>query len=270
MSKSNILVCDLEGTFAHFRKFYTNSSSLSYAFPPPTTIAGLMAGIMGLERDSYYELFSGDKFHSAIEIMTPVRKIIQTVNYLLVVSSKDDVNKVKGSTQVPFELVVSEGFGSNNFRKIKYRIYMSHKDIEVYNELKERLVKEIFVYPPYLGASECLGKLTFIGEVYAEDINVIKPGEEIKVDTVCDIRSIVDKSLELKLGSGLSYIKEIMPLEFDKDRYLVSSSSFLYEQNSNGICASFNTPVLNFNLQGQTKNIVWLQEVEAGDYLFSY
>lgn len=268
MNRSNILICDLEGPFAHFRKYYTNSSSLSYAFPPPTTIAGLIAGILGLERDSYYDTFSSRNFHSTVEILTPVRKIIQTVNYVFVLSPSD-VNKVKGSTQVPFELVVSKYSNKYKYSKIKYRLYLTHKDKRIYNEIKNRLINEAFVYPPYLGVSECLGKLTFAGEVIGDEVKIILPGEKIKVDTVCNIDSIEKGSLGIKLDSGLRYIKEIMPVEFDKSRYLTSSKSYLYEQEGNGIYAVFNVPALSIRLKGETKNIVWLQEVEADDCLFT-
>ena len=50
----DLLVFDISGKFAHFRKYYTNSSSLTYLVPPRTSIYGLIAGILGLERDSYY------------------------------------------------------------------------------------------------------------------------------------------------------------------------------------------------------------------------
>lgn len=268
MSKSSILICDLEGTFAHFRKYYTNSSSLSYAFPPPTAIAGLIAGILGLERDSYYDMFSSKNFYNAVEILTPVRKLIQTVNYIYIISPSD-VNKVKGSTQVPFEIVVSKYSNKEKYSKLKYRLYLTHKDKAKYKEIKNRLINEKFVYPPYLGVSECLGKLKFVDEVNGDDVEIIPCGEKTKVDTVCSIDSIKKNSLELRMDSGLRYVKEIMPVEFDSGRYLTSSKSYLYEQEGNGIYAAFNVPVLSIQIKDQTKNIVWLQEVSSDDYLFS-
>lgn len=269
MGKSSILVCDLEGAFAHFRKYYTNSSSLSYSFPTPTSIAGLIAGIMGLERDSYYELFSSKNFYSAVEICTPVRKIIQTVNYVFA-TSMSDVNKVKGSTQVPLELVVSKHTDRTKYSKLKYRLYFTHRDRNILSEIKDRLVNQKFIYPPYLGVTECIGKLSFVSEINPEEVSVILFGEKIKVDTTCNIDVIEKGSLDIKLDSGLGYIKEIMPTEFDNDRYLVSSKSYIYEQNGNGIYAAFKVPVLSFKLNEEIKNIVWLQEVEANEYLFSY
>src|SRR5690606_28385958 len=122
---------------------------------------------------------------------------------------------------------------------------------------KNRLINEEFVYPPYLGVSECLGKLKLVDEVNGDDVKIIPSGEKVKVDTVCSIDSIEKNSLKLRLDSGLRYVKEIMPVEFDSERYLTSSKSYLYEQEGNGIYAVFNVPVLSIKIKDQTKNIVW-------------
>ncbi|MCS7245973.1 MAG: CRISPR-associated protein Cas5, partial [candidate division WOR-3 bacterium] len=42
---------ELKGKFAHFRAFYSNATAISYYFPPRTTLVGLVAGILGRERD---------------------------------------------------------------------------------------------------------------------------------------------------------------------------------------------------------------------------
>ena len=44
------VIFDIEGKFAHFRKIYTNSSSLSYLVPPRTTVQGIIAAMLGYER----------------------------------------------------------------------------------------------------------------------------------------------------------------------------------------------------------------------------
>ncbi len=62
-----ITVFDLYGKFAHFRKFYTNSSSLTYLIPPRTTIEGIIAALLGYERDSYYDVLSVDKLNIAVK-----------------------------------------------------------------------------------------------------------------------------------------------------------------------------------------------------------
>ncbi|MCX8153608.1 MAG: CRISPR-associated protein Cas5, partial [Candidatus Bathyarchaeota archaeon] len=56
-----LVVFDAKCFFAHFRKHFSTTSSLSYSFPPRTTIAGMMAAILGYDRGAYYTTFSSEK-----------------------------------------------------------------------------------------------------------------------------------------------------------------------------------------------------------------
>jgi len=62
-----------KGMFAHFRQFDANSSSLSYSFPPPTVITGMIAGLFGIERDEYYKLFGKRFLELTVQLLTPPR-----------------------------------------------------------------------------------------------------------------------------------------------------------------------------------------------------
>jgi len=53
------IVLDVSGDFAHFRKPHTTSPAQTFGVPPRTTIAGMIAGMLGLGRDSYYDRFVG-------------------------------------------------------------------------------------------------------------------------------------------------------------------------------------------------------------------
>lgn len=90
-----ILIFDLVEKFAHFRKYYTNSSSLTYSIPPRTTISGIIAADMGYERDSYYEIFNSENAYIAVKKLGRNKKIIQTVNYILAKGSRDIINPKK-------------------------------------------------------------------------------------------------------------------------------------------------------------------------------
>ncbi len=48
----------MKGKRAHFRRFYTNSSALTYPVPPPTTLQGLLGAALGLGPE-YVDLLSG-------------------------------------------------------------------------------------------------------------------------------------------------------------------------------------------------------------------
>jgi CRISPR-associated protein Cas5h len=182
---SNIIVFDLLGANAHFRNIQTNSTSLTYYFPPPTTLIGLIAGIIGLQRDSYYTQFQPESIFLAIDIKTPMRKIIQTVNYRVF-----DEN---GYSQIPIEIVIPE-----TDSELCYRIYFSHSDPSIYNTVLDKIKENKSVYPPYMGIAPFIAYTEFIGEFAIEKVQI---NTEINIDSIIQVGNynIVEKSNDLIL-----------------------------------------------------------------------
>jgi len=225
-----LLIFDIQGPVAHFRKFYTNSSSLSYAFPPRTTITGLIAGILGRERDSYYDEFGSEYCKIAISVRTSSRKIMQTVNYVRT-KALGELNLSAGHTQVPLEIVLP----SQNYQKLKYRVYFYHSG-KTLLELKEALESGKFVYPPYLGLSEFIAEVKFIDSIEENQISRFSnPVTPVEIVTAVNVEQISKGGLIFEPGPGktFQYMKERMPLEFDSARKLRKASSFIYEKNYN-------------------------------------
>jgi CRISPR-associated protein Cas5h len=213
LNPEKVLVFDIKGPMAHFRKYYTNSSSLSYLFPPRTVVVGLIAGLLGLpsERhtnekgDIYYEKFDEKRCLVAVSLKSKVRRIMQTVNYIRT-KLLSEVDGSAGGTQIPLEFLLPE---SDN--EITYRMYFYHADDgEIYDELKQRLEEQKFVYPPYMGLSEFLAYIDYLGEG-----NISRnPNREVELNSVCKL-----KEVELDFsGKDLQYITEKMPTGFLNDR----------------------------------------------------
>ncbi|MBB6450968.1 CRISPR-associated protein Cas5h [Geomicrobium halophilum] len=247
---STILVFDLKGPIAQFKKFDTNSSSLSYIAPPRTVIAGLLAGILGYEKDSHYELFNPENADIAISVVGWPRKIIQTVNYMFV-KNKTDVNLSKGRTQIPVEFL----FPPLEQHELTYRIFFRHADPALQNDLKQRLKNQTYVYPPYLGLTEMLGKLCWIEEGICEKKQADGP---IPIHTLSPIQGLKEKSVQFNINSDqLFYQKERMPRFFNKDRYLEESMSYLIER-SGRIIAEPRGEYFQVQYQGKTENILYM------------
>ncbi|HQL67292.1 MAG TPA: type I-B CRISPR-associated protein Cas5b [Caldisericia bacterium] len=205
-----VLIFDLSGKMAHFRKYYTNSSSLTYYFPPRTVIIGLIAGLIGKERDSYYEIFSKDKAYVGISIKSNIKKIIQTVNYIWA-EKLSDLNLSKGQhTQIPLEIITPQNFDDS----IKYRIYFYHKEKEIYERIIDAVKNKNIVYPPYLGIAEFTANIKFLDIVKPE----IKSDKKVIIDTVVNLDYLNDCKLVSK--ENCVYIKERMPYDFKKGRIL--------------------------------------------------
>lgn len=251
---NRLLIFDLKGQLGHFRKFYTTSSSLTYTFPPRTVVTGLIAGILGRERDTYYEEFSIGNCKVGISIRTAVRKIMQSVNYTRT-KKEDGFSSLEGvirsfigrkitSYPTPIELVMS----ADDSREISYRIYFYHQDDNLMEEICERVIQGRFAYPPYLGLSEFLGKVEFIAFVNEEHMKVFHAHQFGKIATVCNFHMIEELEFEDE-NNTFQYIEEKMPLEFAPGREIRQKASFLHEQKGLPIIAKLNRSCLEIDYE---------------------
>ena len=127
---------DIEGKFAHFRKFHGNNTAMSYTIPPRTTIIGMLAALMGESKDSYYEKYRAENLRIGIRVLSELKKSFHRLN-LLMIKGSQDFRGGKGRIQTPFEVVTG-----NDLKKesVKYRIYLAHgEDAELFYEIKKKL-----------------------------------------------------------------------------------------------------------------------------------
>jgi CRISPR-associated protein Cas5h len=77
---------------AMFRKWYTTTSSVSYHFPPPTSIVGMIGAMIGIPKESLWKTFEGD---IAIVIDNPIKVIQQGVNYINTKENKNNSFRIR-------------------------------------------------------------------------------------------------------------------------------------------------------------------------------
>jgi len=246
-----ILIFDLKGCLAHFRKYFTNSSSLSYTFPPRTVITGLVAGLLGEERDTYYEKLNDSHCKIALSLKTPVRKIMQTMNYINAKNYSADVlisdNPNFGHVQIPLEILCPV-----DDAEISYRIYITCES--VHKKLKERLENNLFVYPPYLGITEFLGEIEYISEGTINEIPLEKP---VKLSCVCRKSAIVDRGLKFE-DAAAQYLIEKMPADFSGKREVTRYEEYIFEKKGKAIVASLKEPAYQVSYPGNSENIMFM------------
>jgi len=208
-----VLIFDLKGPTAHFRKYYTNSSSLSYLFPPRTVISGLIAGLLGIpnekekdEKKRYYEQFSDENCFISVSLRTKIRKIMQTVNYIRT-KRLSELNGSAGGTQIPLEILLPE-----EAKELVYRIYFWYKNKNnIYSQLKQRLENQSFVYPPYMGLTEFLASIEYVGEgKLTPNLN-----EKVVLNVPCRVK---DVDISFDDNKNQWYVPERMPSGFLNDR----------------------------------------------------
>ncbi len=217
-----VLTWKLHGKMAHFRKFYSNSTALSYYIPPVTTIKGMLAGLLGMERDSYYELFSTENCQIAIGVASKIKKTTQTMN-LLKVESLNDLNGAgKNRTQNNTEWIMPHHIRTS---EVCYSIAMHHVQGEIMEQLAQCLCAKEPVYRSKgisvaLGAAQCLGWMSEGMSCEAQEKLV--PNEPIAMMSAIPVESIL--SLEKKGLENISIIKEETITQFDKNRYLTEEA----------------------------------------------
>jgi len=155
-----ILELRLGGRFAHFRKFYTNASSLSFTLPPRTALTGMFASILLKDRDSYYDDLSSQELYLALalEFDSQPRKFMQTMNYMPGNSASDLINDASKHKQCRFELLTGQGTGG-----IFYRIWLGyHSTNELLASLEGKIRAQDFGFGIYLGQRQFPGHLTLL------------------------------------------------------------------------------------------------------------
>ena len=251
-----LIVFDVAGYIAHFRKYFSTTSALSYAFPPRTTISGMIAGILGYERDGYYELLSSENCKIGLQIRKPIRRIVQMVNYLMTDKEAMDawykkllrrpltnrqLVSISQPAQVHAELVVADG---QYLSELCYRVFFSHDDEALMKNLKNRLIERRFCYPPSLGAANNIATIDYIQTMEAE---VFHPKEEVEVSTVTPT-SIV-KSISPQEGLRI-YIEELVPADFSPDRILRRRESYIYEGSGKPVKLRIEGEVFRCSVKG--------------------
>ena len=243
----NTLVFDIQGSFAHFRKFYANSSSLSYEFPPRTVLCGILAGIIGLERDSYYEAFSEDQVFIALQIRTPTKRISQNVNYYWVKSTQD-LNGSGGRMQIPLEWVVNgSGVGRGH---LSYRVYVHHRDRSIHEQLASYIRSNHSRFPISLGITEALGSMHYVEDVQCV---AVSNSSDVEIATVSPIHFLEDITYADYDEFKRLYMRDRIPCAFDTDRMLSAVTQVVYEPQGHGIMA-------------KPKSVVFRVAVEGYDY----
>ncbi len=214
-----VIVFDVWGDYAHFRKNYSTSSPLTYSFPPRTALSGLIGAIVGLDKTEYFRHFFKVDAKIGCKILAPVKKVRIGEN-LIDTKSAVKMHLIKNRTQIRFELV----------KDPEYRIYFTHSDEHLYKKLKDLLTNHQSVFTPCLGLSELICNFKFRGE-----FGLKSSGEDVQ-----DIDSVVTGKCLLappEFEDKKEYFSEMMPREMGEEREVTDYSEILFERNGKKIKA---------------------------------
>ncbi len=243
MESLPIVIFRCSGKYAHFRRPYTNVSSLSYPFPPRPTVAGLLGAILGIAKGKVAETFNDANCKVTVAIEKQVKTVTHVTNfrqagvggidYIIKKPKKggktEELKRVPAyneATQIPMELL----------RGSSFLVYVHLSDSKSYKTFLRRIKEERYVYTPCLGLSEFLAAIEYVDDGVATQSY---PGEY-------EIKSVIPKDhcilIKDKLESELHQIQELKApyleigdREFSYRRYIVNMvpNSLPVEMNQN-------------------------------------
>ncbi|MEN2998259.1 MAG: type I-B CRISPR-associated protein Cas5b [Brevinematia bacterium] len=175
-----VVVFDIYGRLAHFRRFSTTSSPLSFCFPPPTTVRGMIGAIVGISKEEYIE--ECNQLDIAVRINGSIEKtIMMGLNYL---DTKEgcyiDPTVVckRGHTQIRIEFI----------KDPSYRIYVkagSEKGVWLLNALHNFVKNGQSRFTVSLGLAQLTANIRYVGKG-----KMLRVGRVGSVDSVCPSRLI--------------------------------------------------------------------------------
>lgn len=214
-----VIAFDIWGDYGYFRRGYTSTSTITYPFPSRTTIAGLISGILGLEKDSYHDIFKEDNSKVGLRILNPIKKININLNYI---NTKESLllSEIKNNPRVQVQ--------AEFLKDVKYRIYVSLDNNNLMNELYSNLSEHKSVFTPCFGISECIVdfKLAY-NDVF--DLSIVEE-TDVNIDSV-----ILKNTGDLVIEPGKKYGIVKSPGFMNSERIVSKFLEYYYEENGNSI-----------------------------------
>lgn len=164
----------VRGPWAHFRRIDTTTGKLTYRVIPRTTVAGLLAAVLGEARDSYYDAFAADASAMAISVAPGCELETQPVPILTLPTAKEDLNQVKQASKstVVDPHSIATGRKRRTFEYIvdaAYRVDLVLDDQAMFGRLRSFLEAGKATYTPCLGKTECLASFDDVSVSTATD-----------------------------------------------------------------------------------------------------
>lgn len=237
-----ILAFDLWGPYAHYKKIFATTTALTYPIPVKTSIFGLVGAIVGFEKsdNAYLKHFQPGDCRIGIQIMRPLAFQRININLRAVFGPMKPTDNRKPTLM---EFVYQPA----------YRIFFTHRDQILMEDLRSCLVEKRSVFTPSLGLASLLANFEWVGEAPYQEI---ESGEYVPIHTVIPRRRLVRLNPELAFQDG-NRIVEISQyaLEMDTERNVLDRDDVILDQRGMPISAevSFYSP---FPTQQSVSNVV--------------
>jgi CRISPR-associated protein Cas5h len=222
------LVFDIWGEWAHFKVNYTTSSPITYSVPPPTVIFGILGAILGIEKENnlYQKILTDAGTLVSVGINKPITKFRMGLNLIYTKSNKYFL-LLNTKSQSPRTQVFTEFI-----KDCSYKIFVSMKDENLFNELIDRVKNRRNFYTLSLGLSELIANF---GNCSVLDSSKIENNTRfIDMDTIIPIYSLNDASNIDLTKTHYHLKKELLPVQMNTNREVLDYQQYLFDLNFTG------------------------------------
>jgi CRISPR-associated protein Cas5h len=212
--RRDFLVFDLWGDLAHFRRYDTTSSPLSWPFPPRPTVFGTVAAILGLAKDDYLGAFQDEGVEVAVSILRRPRSLRISYNHVDTKAARDfgRMKKSGGRTQIRREVLAD----------VRYRIFFRHPDQKLQENLTTMVRAHQSIYTVSLGLASMLADFAFVASATATACSLEEETEIISVVPYDLARHVPTPGSAHLLLTG-------MPRQMTPDRIVTAYQDVLYD-----------------------------------------
>ncbi len=159
------IVFEVKGEYALFKKAYSSMSPVSYPFPPPTVVMGMLGAIAGYPKETYARELGWRELRIAVRVLQQPRPYQTALNLLNTKDGTDAWFRPKADQnthiQVPCEFL----------QGVAYRLYVSGLPEQARGKLVGQLEKGGTVYSVSLGWASCLAELDWVGIRHARPLD---------------------------------------------------------------------------------------------------
>lgn len=183
---SKCLSLTIAADWGHFRRIDRTVTKQTYRIPPRTTIAGLLAAIVGVGRDGYYDVFADDVSAIALEVARPIRTVAMP-SLGLGTNPSETFERAGGTGQRTVQVQFPDSTDARQLHSYHYlvdptyRIDVAMEDPAFYGTLKQRLETGTTYYSPSMGLSELLASVRYDGEY--EPLRTDPDESPLKIDS---------------------------------------------------------------------------------------
>lgn len=212
-----IIVMDIWGAYAHFKKPYTTTSPISYSIPSRTTITGILGAILGIPKGENNSLFADEKAKIGIGVKAPIKKVMIAQNLIDTKRAKK-MARINGRTQIRFEYI----------KEPRYRFYIQLEDEQLASCLENKLKRHESIYTLSLGLSENLANFKYRGTYdYTYETGAVPIHSAINLTNLSNNPVI--------FTAGKEYFVDRFALQMTEDREVTRYGDLLFERNGKAI-----------------------------------